>query len=136
MHETAFDWNGEDSRAFVPSISLTDATAVVTSSPAGVLESTSPFSIGVYICEDIEGGETTFRPLPLLYVSEKVANDRAKASPSFPPGWYLPLSKSDMGSRFEVRVTTCMAKLGKAVQKEMEGFERVKLAVRINGDTV
>lgn len=132
MTNSAFEWNGNDSRAFLPSESLKESTSVFSPSPSGVSESSSPFSIGVYVCDRAGDDDSAFRPLSLFYVSEHIAKENALMS----AGWYLPLCKADVGKRFQVRVTTCMATFSESAQRELAGFDRVKLGLKVNGHLV
>lgn len=89
MAEPVLGWNGEDYRAFAPPVALVESTSVVRSTPADLLQSPGPFSVGVYVCCD--GSDPAFRPLSRFYVSRHVAEDRAKDAPPMPPGWYMPV---------------------------------------------
>lgn len=132
MSNSAFEWNGNDSRAFLPTESLRESTSVFSPAPSGVSESSSPFSIGVYVCDGAGDVDSAFRPLSLFYVSEHVAKENALMS----AGWYLPVCKTDVGKRFQVRVTTCMATFSESARKELAGFDRVKLGLKVNGNLV
>lgn len=131
MPEPVLIWNGEDCRAFVPPAALEGSTSVVRSTPADLLQSPGPFSVGVYVCDD--GDATAFRPLSLFYVSQHVADDRAKRAPPLPSGWYLPVSKEQLGKRFEVRLTTCKEILASVGKNEMEGFDRARVSLSVGG---
>lgn len=75
------EWNGANSRACVPTALALMSDDVLSSTRAEIAHSTSPFSVGVYVCEgDVHN--PTFRSLPLVYVSEEVVGT---FSPSHPP---------------------------------------------------
>lgn len=99
MVEPVLSWNGEDCRAFVPPAAFKDSTTVVRSTPPDLLQSPGPFSVSVYVCDDDSG--KSFRPLSLFYVvSQLVAEDRSIGAPPMSPGWYMPVSKEELGKRF------------------------------------
>lgn len=128
---TSFTWNREDSRAFVPTLALLNSPDVLPSSVAGVIDSRSPFSVGVY---SVDEELSQFRALKLLYVSDEVVRDRARSSPPMPAGWYLPIEKGrDMGKAFEVRVTTRGTKLVEALRREVPGDNVAIQYIKVDG---
>lgn len=125
-------FNGLDARAHDPSLPLSMSEDVLVSTADTLASSPSPFSVGVYAC-DGEMDAVTYRPLPLVYVSEEVAADRAHNSPAMPSGWYMPLEKGDAGARFEVRVTVRADGLGRAFGRLMPGADVALVCLKIDG---
>lgn len=126
----SFEWNELDSRACVPSPSQKASLDVLRGSVAGVIDSRSPFSVGVYVAE--RGNH--FRALDLLYVSKAVADDRARTSPPMPAGWYLPIGKNgDMGHNFEIRVTARCNKIIDTFRRELPGADIAVQRIEVDG---
>lgn len=126
----SFEWNDLDSRASIPSPSQRASLDVLRGSLAGVIDSRSPFSVGVYVAE--RGNH--FRALDLLYVSKAVADDRARTSPAMPPGWYLPVGKDgDMGHNFEIRVTARCSKITDTFRRELPAADIAVHRIEVDG---
>jgi hypothetical protein len=79
-------WNGKDGRAHLPTPEMLTSQDVLPAAAAGVAGSLSPFSLGFYsVDREPHAGaardDSAFKCLPLLWVSDAVAEDRAKTSP-------------------------------------------------------
>lgn len=73
-------WNGVDERAFVPTPDMDAALDVLPGAPAGVAESRSPFSFGVYTV-DHSAPEVAAVPMRMYFVSKAVADNRSQNEP-------------------------------------------------------
>ncbi|KNC87520.1 hypothetical protein SARC_00344 [Sphaeroforma arctica JP610] len=103
-------WNQTDPRACLPSPAMLISEDVLAFNEHMRVESPWKFGLGLYVASqskssDVKPGKELkdeLKPMPLFYVSPKVAEDRSKKCPKVEPGFYV---CAEAGKRFEIRVS-------------------------------
>lgn len=136
-HSTKAEYNGHDSRAFVPTPAMKESEDVMLGTGDGYTAAANlrcPFGVGIYKRVHAASEEEEIKQMPLFYVSEKVSIDRGRSAPGMLPGWYLAVDEvDDLDQEFQIRVSRKSPECDDPMQTVF-GRDRAILKVLVQGN--